>query len=64
MKKKVQIDLNLTQHNVQKKHPVQVNTWVNTALDARKNADHPANNASGRKLQLNMTFCKSILNRR
>lgn len=64
MKKKVQIDLNLTQHNVQKKHPIQVNTWVNTALDARKNIAQPTHNESSRKLQLNMTFCKSILNRR
>jgi len=64
MKKEVQIDLNMTQQRSSKSSPVQVNTWVNKALDARNNISSPTENGSGRKFQLNMTFCKSILNRR
>ena len=63
MKKEIQIDLNMTQRS-SKKSPVQVNSWVNKALDARNNLNDSTENGSGRKLQLNMTFSKSILNRR
>lgn len=63
MKKKVQIDLNISQHS-NKNAPVQVNSWVNKALNSRDELDGSTENDSGRKLQLNMTFCKSILNRR
>lgn len=63
MKKKVQIDLNITQRS-SKNTPIQVNSWVNKALNSRNNIDSPTGNNSGRKVQLNMTFCKSILNRR
>jgi|VirMetMinimDraft_7_1064189.scaffolds.fasta_scaffold343621_1 hypothetical protein len=63
MKKEVQIDLTMTQRAI-KKSPIQVNSWVNKALDARNNLNDPTENGSGRKLQLNMTFSKSILNRR
>ncbi|CAA6829342.1 MAG: Unknown protein [uncultured Aureispira sp.] len=63
MKTKVQIDLNLTQRST-KNSPVQVNSWVNKALDSKNKINSPRESDSGRKLQLNMTFCKSILNRR
>jgi hypothetical protein len=63
MKQEIQIDLNMTQRS-SKTNPVQVNTWVNKALDAKNNCSNPVEDASGRKLQLNMTFSKNILNRR
>ncbi|MBL4649085.1 MAG: hypothetical protein JKY03_05090 [Aureispira sp.] len=63
MKKKVQIDLNITQRS-SKNTPIQVNSWVNKALNSRNNMDSPTENNSGQKVQLNMTFRKSILNRR
>jgi hypothetical protein len=63
MKKKVQIDLNITQRS-SKNTPIQVNSWVNKALDSRNNIDSSTENNSGRKVQLNMTFSKSILDRR
>lgn len=62
MKQELQIDLNVMQLT-QKTKPVEVNAWVNKALDAKNNSNNPED-ASGKKLQLNMTFCKSILNRR
>jgi len=63
MKKKLQIDLSITQRS-NKNSPIQVNTWVNKALDSKNNTSSPRDNASVQKLQLNMTFSKSILNRR
>jgi hypothetical protein len=63
MRKKIQIDLNVSQRS-SKSSPVQVNSWVNKALDSRNNKSSSTESDSGRKLQLNMTFCKSILNRR
>lgn len=63
MKKEIQIDLNISQRS-SKNSPVQVNSWVNKALNSRNNSSSATENGSGRKLQLNMTFCKSILNRR
>ncbi|WMX12755.1 MULTISPECIES: hypothetical protein [unclassified Aureispira] len=63
MKKEIRIDLSVSQHP-NRNNPVQVNSWVNKALDARNNINTPKEHSSGRKLQLNMTFCKSILNRR
>jgi hypothetical protein len=63
MKKKIQLDLNITQRS-SKKTSVQVNSWVNKALDSKNNIGSPSGNNSGQKIQLNMTFSRSILNRR
>lgn len=61
MKKNIQFDLTMQQKSTNK--PIQVQPWVNTALNAKTTPKNMPQ-ASGRMLELNMNFCKSILNRR
>jgi len=61
MKKKLHLSLSIDQNNDRK--VVEVQPWVSTAMDAKR-APEPPNSASSRKLQVNMTFCKAIINHR
>jgi len=61
MKKPVQLDLSITQ-NTKKNKPIQVQSWVNKALDAKKNPKK--NKKSGSMLEINMSFRKPILDLR
>ncbi len=60
MKKPVQVELNMTQ----KGKSVQVQPWVNTALNAKCTPKESKRHVSGRMVELNMSFSKNILNRR
>lgn len=62
MKKRLQLELNMS--NKTKRESVQVNNWVNTALNAKTAPKESSKNAGSRILQLNMAFCKSILGRK
>lgn len=61
MSKKLQISLNIQQHNSHK--AVEVQSWVNTAMNAKKT---PTNHecSSSRKIEVHTTFCQTIINRR
>lgn len=58
MKKTLQLDLSQSK---KKDKSIQVQSWVNSALNT---TNHTESKSSGKKLELNMTFSKSILNRR
>lgn len=63
MKKKLQLNLSMFSSK-NKTQPIQVNTWVNTALNARNAPKESSQNTEGRMVELNLTFSKSILGRR
>ena len=59
--KKAVLNLNITQA---KRSKVAVNNWVNTAMNAKKEEAVEASNSYGKKMEVNMAFCQSILNKR
>ncbi|BDS11645.1 hypothetical protein [Aureispira anguillae] len=64
MKKRLQLEIQNIAPIKNNPRPMQVNTWVNTALRAKNNPKETPSNSPRRMLALNMTFCKSILGRR
>jgi hypothetical protein len=63
MKKSVQLDLKITQSTTKKKH-LQVQPWVNKALDAKNNLKKVPNTKSSSMLEISLSFRKSILDLR
>lgn len=57
--KPLQIQLDFFQSS---EKPIQVESWVNTALDSKNNTGEKTTTTSTQMLQLNMSFSQSILN--
>ena len=58
--KKTILDVNISQTKSPK---VAINSWVNTAINGKKEKEEETNSL-GKKLQVNMSICKTILHKK
>lgn len=65
MKKALQLNLNISPLKTTKhQQSVQINPWVTTAINAQRRPKNSHQQGPSQMLEVNMTFCKSILSRR